>query len=137
MLGGDARQLVGRRAAGRRASGVPTARTKASKPAGVEVTSQRASVSTRSVCGTPRGARTRVAGAQDVRVVARPQGELAVEDVEALVVEVVDVQRVWSPAGPVDSSRAKAPSVSQAGDVDVDAVAQEPEVGHDGEVLRG
>jgi hypothetical protein len=25
----------------------------------------------------------------------------------------------------------------EAGDVDVDAVAQEPEVGHDGEVLRG
>ena len=87
----------------------------------------------RTVCGTPRGASMLVAGAQDVHRVAHPQRELALEDVEALVVVVVDVQRGWSPAGPETSSRAKAPSVCGAGDGDAHAVVQEPDVGHAGE----
>jgi hypothetical protein len=58
VLGGHAWQLV---RAGQRGVrlGAATARTKASKPAGVEETSHRASRSpTRTVCGTPRSART-------------------------------------------------------------------------------
>ena len=48
-------------------SGAPTARTKASKPAGVEVTSQRASVSDAQRVRNAARREDGVAGAQDVR----------------------------------------------------------------------
>jgi hypothetical protein len=65
--------------------GLEAGRGRGHQPAGV-------ASSTRRVCGTPRGARMprRRAGRA---VVAHPQRELALEDVEALVVGVVDVQR--------------------------------------------
>ena len=104
----------------------------ASKPAGVEVTSQRASRSpTRRVCGTPRGARMLSPARRTCCSSPDPQRELALEDVEALVVGVVDVQRgvVAGRAGRLEQ-REGAVGL-RGGDVDVDAVAQEPDVGHE------
>jgi hypothetical protein len=64
-------------------------------------------------------------------------GELAVEDVEALVVVLVDVQRrlVARRAGDLEQ-REGAPGLG-AGDGDAHAVVQEPDVGHAGVLLGG
>jgi hypothetical protein len=66
-----------------------------------------------------------------VLVVPDPQRELALEDVEALVVGVVDVQRgvVAGRAGRLEQ-RERAAGLG-GGDMEVDAVAQEPDVGHE------
>ena len=72
-----------------------------------------------------------LAGTQDVRLVARPQRELALEDVEALVVVVVDVQRRVVAGGAGRLEQGEGTVGLLGGDVDVDAVVQEPDVGHE------
>ena len=78
-----------------------------------------------------------LAGAQDVDGVAHPQGQLALEDVEALVVVVVDVQRRLVARRAGDLEQREGAAGLGAGDGDADAVVQEPEVGHVRGVLLG
>ena len=78
-----------------------------------------------------------LAGAQDVALVADPQRELAIEDVETLVVGMVDVQGgvVAGRAGRLEQREGAAGL--GGGDVEVDAVAQEPDVGPERGEPRG
>jgi hypothetical protein len=115
--------------------GVATARTKASKPAGRRGHEPaRASVAGAEACAgrrAARGWRRRRAG----RAVSSPthSGELALEDVEASSSSWWTCSGVWSPAGAGRLEQregavgARAPRCGCG-----HAVAQEPDVGHDG-----
>ena len=109
-------------------AGSATSRTKASKPAGVVITSQRASLGLDAVGvrHVARGER-RLAGAEDDLLARDEQRELALEHVEGLVVATVDVQRRHVAAPPALVEERERPAAGVPVDEDVDEVVDEPE----------
>jgi hypothetical protein len=105
-------------------SSAPTARTKASKPSRGDHQVARTALAHAERVRDARRGEEELPGAQRVRLVADPEGDLTVEDEPALAFLAVDVQRRLATGRGVDLEQREASGVGARG-VDAGAAVEE------------